>query len=77
MAGRMRSVGNSNETGGTYLQLYPPINTGSAVGSEYDAATVSSIVFGIFMALLALYTIWQYSRQYNGNFHMSIKSSQG
>ena len=37
-----------------------------ASASEYNAATISSIVFGIFMALLKLYMIWQNRFQYSG-----------
>jgi hypothetical protein len=37
----------------------PFIYTDPAAASEYNAATISSIAFGIFMALLTLYMIWQ------------------
>jgi hypothetical protein len=64
MAELTKIVKYSNETGDIALQPYPSTNIDPAAGNEYDAATISGIVFGIFMALLALYSIWQYSRQY-------------
>ncbi len=36
-----------------------------AAASVYNASTVSSIVFGIFMALLTLFMIWQNSHYVN------------
>jgi hypothetical protein len=33
--------------------------TNPTTASEYDTATISSVVFGIFMAPLTLYMIWQ------------------
>jgi hypothetical protein len=37
-----------------------------AAANEYNAATISGIVFGIFMALVTIYTIWRNSRQLRG-----------
>jgi hypothetical protein len=70
------SVRYSNESGGINFQPYPPTNTDPAAGSEYNAATISGVVFGIFMALLALYSIWQYSRQYTGGLCLANSSGQ-
>ena len=44
----------------------PMLYSSSATEDDYDAATVSGIVFGIFMALLTLYTLWQQIRQRKG-----------
>jgi len=44
----------------------PVIYSDQAATNEYNAATISGIVFGIFMALLALYTIWHNSLQFKG-----------
>lgn len=64
----------NNETEGIAFQPFPPTNADLAAGSEYDAATISGIVFGIFMALLAIYSIWQYSRQYTGKLYGQFKT---
>jgi hypothetical protein len=64
----------SNESGGLNFQPFPLTDTDPTAGNEYDAATISSIAFGIFMALLALYSIWQYSRQYTGRLYHQFEA---
>jgi hypothetical protein len=45
---------------GTYTEFpHPAMAADSGAASEYNAATISSIVFGVFMALLTVYMIWQ------------------
>jgi hypothetical protein len=75
MATFAKIVKYSNESVGITTQPYPPINADPSAGSEYDAATISGIVFGIFMGLLALYSIWQYGRQYTGKICPANSSS--
>lgn len=75
MAELAKIVKYSNETGGIAFQPYPSTSIDPAAGSEYDAATISGIVFGIFMTLLALYNIWQYSRQYTSRSPLSKLAS--
>ncbi len=72
MAEFSKLVKHSNESAGMNLLPYLPTNADPTAGSQYNAATISGIVFGIFMALLALYSIWQYSRQYSGRFCSAI-----
>jgi hypothetical protein len=56
-ANRARYINNT--TGINNLFPIPVIYADSTATSDYNAATISSIVFGIFMALLTLYMIWQ------------------
>lgn len=53
------SYSNHTNSGFNIIILSPFAYTNPTAASEYDAATISSIVFGIFMALLASYKIWQ------------------
>jgi hypothetical protein len=56
-----------NNTGGIYnLIPGPVIYVDPAAVNDYNAATISSLVFGIFMALLTLYMIWQNGVQCSG-----------
>jgi hypothetical protein len=57
---------NSTGSGVTNIIPSPVTYTDPTAASEYNAATVSSIVFGIFMAFLTLYTIWQNGVRYMG-----------
>ncbi len=66
MASLTKIVKYSNENASMNLHPFPTTNTDPEAGNEYNAATISGIVFGIFMALLAIYTIRQYGRQYTG-----------
>jgi hypothetical protein len=77
MAPFATTVRHSNETAGITTQPYPLTNIDPSAGSEYNAATVSGIVFGIFMALLALYSIWQYGRQYTGRSPPQLQVVRG
>lgn len=53
------SYSNNTYPGFNIIIPSPFTYTNPTAVSEYDAATISSIVFGIFMALLTLYMIWQ------------------
>lgn len=76
MARLAKEVKYGNESTNAHLQAYPPTNPDPLAGSEYNATTVSGMVFGIFMALLALYGIWQYGRQYTGKLYTAIPREQ-
>jgi hypothetical protein len=55
-----------NHTGKIPFLPSPLPYSDPAAANEYDAATVSSMVFGIFMALLTLYMFWQQCKQWKG-----------
>lgn len=68
MAEIAKNTINLSHTGNTTFLPNPLPYADLAATKEYDAATISSIVFGIFMALLTLYTIWQQRQQWKGKY---------
>lgn len=49
----------NNTVGIDYLIPSPVIFADPTAASDYNAATISGIVFGIFSVLLTIYMIWQ------------------
>jgi hypothetical protein len=50
---------NQTKPGVTVVLPIPLTFKDPTASNDYNAATISSLVFGIFMALLTLYMIWQ------------------
>lgn len=60
---------SSNISSGINIIIPSPFTyTNPTAASQYDATTVSSIVFGIFMALVAIYDICKNGNQWNGAY---------